>query len=166
MEKNELRTRLEKAIYKGRKRITDAQWKILMENKTIGEWKGFKEEDWPDFRGLVEQKLEELDRFQELLIAEQEGTSAALAEPRDFSKEEGTGPSEEYLRKLGLSREDLITPTPLGERTRARAETLRAYDELNAKTEIPYNRTPLNSAVFLRGGSDGTVPQWVALMMV
>lgn len=160
----DLRKRLVNAIYGGQREIGDARWMILREHLRY-EIESFDEDLWDEFLGLAREKLAELDLFESFLDAERSGeplpTSAVL---RESALGNQPGPSAEELARLNVRAEDLITPS--GIRSRARAETLRLYDEISSDGRIPYSREPLSVAVIPRGGQDGTVPRWLALFAV
>lgn len=163
----DLRKRLGDAVYGGQKGIGDARWMILREHLSY-ELETFEEDIWDDLVGLAREKLSELDLFEAYLEAERRGeplTSALTSGvPRESALGNQPGPTAEELERLNVRVEDLATP--LGIRTRARAETLRLYDEISSDGTIPYNRDPLSVAVIPRGGRDGTTPRWLALIAV
>jgi hypothetical protein len=162
---SKLRERLSRAVYRGRSSISDARWRFLLEHRDLGEdIREFREEKWKDLFHLVQEKLEELDRYEEHLKAEREGRSQAPSLPRGSALGNQPELTDEELEFLDVLREDLATP--LGSRTRARAETLRMRDEIHSERPVPYNRTPLSRAVLPRGGTDGTAAQWVALIAI
>jgi hypothetical protein len=154
MNELELKTKLERALHFP---ITWAEWlyvkRGLWEEEAVSTDKLEYEvrENWDELLSLAKQDLRRLRRHEEDKVAEQAGVlNPDLGSEASFN--------------TGLD-QSANGSTRLSDRTSARSGALSALDRLRAG-DIKTRRARIDSARFPRGGTDGTVPQWVIMMGV
>lgn len=151
-EELEIKTKLEKAL-KGR--LTPTQWDFLKDQGMLEVYVtsplSEEQEQWEEFKRGAKAALEQLQTWYEGLRKEED---EAYSRPDSSLLQDQEQP-------LGLIRE-----TRGSERTAARTEALGAYNRLHAQNGAKPNRPAMYAALFPRGGTDGTIAQWVYVLLV
>jgi hypothetical protein len=154
MNELELKTKLERALHYS---ITWAEWLYVKrgwwEEEAVSTDKVEYDvrENWDELLGLAKRDLRRLRRHEEDKEAEQAGVL-------------NSGPGPEASSNIGFGQSDNVSAR-FSDRTSARSGALSALDRLRAG-DIKTRRARIHSSRFLRGGTDGTVPQWVIMIGV
>jgi len=135
--------------------LTPAQWDFIKDQGV-----------WVDYE--TSPLEEEQARWEEFV----RGAEEAVAKLQTFYERRREEEDEAYSRpdsSASRNRDELtrlVVETRGSERTLARTEALLAYNRLQAGTDAVPNRPAMYDTLFPRGGTDGTVAQWVYVLQV
>ena len=141
--------------------MTEAELKAKLEKSvgpvSVAEWLDLRDADvqleyevnpWAEFVGWVKERLDASRLHDERVRLEQRGELEIDIDAR--GEVAAPAPND---------------PLTLSDRTSARSSALSALDRLQAG-DIRTRRARIHSSIFPRGGTDGTIPQWVIVMAV